>query len=342
VAENRTLQPTPRWLYAFLNWLKRTPLNGWLVAAVLLVMGILFIHWPLWQAGLRTHYQIDPTLIFPVTWFPLGLLFWLWMDRFAKTTITDFGRGLGKSTKETQQLYISFISIGETPARILVLVGLIIGFGSQIQQTTALGITDSLQIFLASIVPALGSVLEALAVARLIRQLATVNSLYKDIKRINLFNLWPVYALSRYGYSLAFLFILTTVLIDVVIRLNGGAGLPFENILYTFITALIVFLAPLPGINARLRREKQNDLQRLGVQLNSVYADTEAAIRSRKLSKVTDLKMAGNALREQMEAVQKVATLPWNPGSLRNLLLPVLLPLFIAILQRYVLTFLGL
>jgi len=42
-----------------------------------------------------------------------------------------------------------------------------------------------------------------------------------------------------------------------------------------------------------------------------------------------------------MDTVQKVPTWPWNPGSLRNLLLPVLLPLFIAILQRYVVTLLG-
>jgi len=341
LAENRTLQPTPRWLYTFLNWVKRTPGQGWLLAAAIFGAAIFLIHWPLWLSGDLTSYQIVPELIFPATWLPGGLLFWLWMDGVAKTTITDFGSGLGKSAKETQQLYISLISLGETPALILVLGGLILGFGYQIQQTTALGITDGLQIFLASLIPALGSVAEALAVARLIRQLATVNSLYKDIKRINLFNLWPVYALSRYGYTLAFLFILTTVLFDVVIRLDGGAGLPFGNILYSLVVALIVFLAPVLGINVRLRREKQSDLQRMGSELNAIYQETEAAIRSRKLAKVPALKTASSALREQMDTVQKVPTWPWNPGSLRNLLLPVLLPLFIAILQRYVVTLLG-
>ena len=95
------------------------------------------------------------------------------------------------------------------------------------------------------------------------------------------------------------------------------------------------------GINARLRREKQSDLQRMGSELNAIYQETEAAIRSRKLAKVPALKTASSALREQMDTVQKVPTWPWNPGSLRNLLLPVLLPLFIAILQRYVVTLLG-
>jgi len=342
MAQRHSFHPSPRWLYALLNWIQRTPGRGWLFSAGLFLLGILLIHWPLWQSGLRTPYQIDPALIFPATWLPLGLMFWLWMDGVALTTINDFGRGLGKSSQEIQQLYIRFISLGETPALVLLLGGLFLGFGYQIEQGSALGITNPVQLFLGGVVPALGSVMELLGVARILQQLFTVNSLYKEIKRINLFNLWPIYALSRYGYILALAFILATVAIDLVVRLDGGAGLPWETILYTLAVALVVFLAPQLGINARLRREKQNDLQRMGSELNSVYVETEAAIRGRKLGKVPALKAAAGALREQMEAVQKVATWPWNPGSLRNLLIPVLLPLFIAILQRYVIAWLGL
>ncbi len=176
---------------------------------------------------------------------------------------------------------------------------------------------------------------------RLARQLFLVNKLYKDVKKINLFNLWPIYALSRYGYTIALLFIVVTVVIDLVFRLVGGADLGTVYLVYTVLVSLIVFIAPLIGINRRLRREKEGELQRLGVQLNSVYTETEAAVRRRKLGKVNPLRIAAGALKDQMDAVQKVATWPWNPGSLRNLLLPVLLPLFIAILQRFVLTWLG-
>jgi hypothetical protein len=192
-----------------------------------------------------------------------------------------------------------------------------------------------------SIGPILGSVFELFLVFRLFRQLILVNALYKEVKNINLFNLWPVYALSRYGYTIALLFVLSTVLIGIVFRLLGGADLGYVYIIYTLAISLVVFIAPLLGINTRLRRQKEQDLQRLGVQLNGIYQETETAVRSRKLAKVSALKTAASALKEQMDAIQKVATWPWNPGSLRNLLLPVLLPLFIAILQRYVLSFLG-
>lgn len=153
--------------------------------------------------------------------------------------------------------------------------------------------------------------------------------------------MWPIYALSRYGYTLALLFILTTVLIDVIFRFLGGADLPVGIIIYTLVISLIVFIAPLLGINRRIRREKERELQRLGIQLDAIYSETEAMVRGRKLAKVTPLRTAASALKEQMESIQKVATVPWNPGSLRNLFLPVLLPLFLAILQRYVLSFLG-
>jgi hypothetical protein len=161
------------------------------------------------------------------------------------------------------------------------------------------------------------------------------------VKKINLFNLWPIYALSRYGYTLALVFIVVTVFIDIAFRLLGGADLPVGIMIYTLALSLVIFIAPLIGINHRLRREKDQELQRLGIQLNTVYNETEEAVRRRKLAKVMPLRSAAAALKEQMEAVQKVATWPWNPGSVRNLFLPILLPLFIAIMQRYVLTFLG-
>jgi hypothetical protein len=169
-----------------------------------------------------------------------------------------------------------------------------------------------------------------------------VNALYKNVKKINLFNLWPIYALSRYGYTIALLFILATIAIDLVFTFLGAQALGLTYIVYTLIVSLVVFIAPLLGINNRLRNEKIQELQRLGIQLNSVYNETESAVQSRKLAKVPALRTASGALKDQMEAVEKVATWPWNSGSLRNLLLPVLLPLFLAILQRYILSFLGL
>ncbi|MQC26412.1 MAG: hypothetical protein DWG76_03055 [Chloroflexi bacterium] len=342
MATNKIATPTPAWLYAVLAWLKGTPLGGGVFAAIVFVLGIFFIHWPLWQTNQISGYGIDPTLIFPATWFPMGLLFWLWQDGLAERVLRDFGNGVGKSERQIRAIYNEFVSIPNSTALILSGVGLVMGGFYSATQASQLGVSGIVFILLSSIVPTLGSTLELLGIWRWVKQLIQINKLYKEIEQINLFNLWPVYALSRYGYTLALLAISFTIFIDVVIRLDGGNGLPFYNIIYTVFFGLLVFIVPLLGINRRLQREKRRDLQRLGIELKSLYDETEIAVRERTLEKVNVLHSAANSLKTQMESIQKVATWPWTPGSLRNLLLPILIPLFIAILQRYVLTWLGL
>lgn len=334
-------QPTPRWLYVLLDWINGTPLNGVLVAVSLFVISAGSLHWAAWQAGSLAQYQIDTELLFPALWLPSNLLFWLWLDNIAKSAISAFARGTGKSEQEAKEIYTDFISISETMGIILLIAGLGLGLGDAFQRMTSFGITQLPLVALISIGPILGGVFELSTLFRLLRQLLRVNALYKDVKKINLFNLSPIYALSRYGYTIAFVFILVTVVIDLIFTILGTEAIGLTYIIYTVIISLVVFLAPLIGINNRLRTEKSNELQRLGIQLDSVYNETEAAVRNRKLAKVPALRTASAALNERMEAVKKVATWPWNPGSLRNLLLPVLLPLFLAVLQRYLLTFLG-
>ncbi len=341
MAELRSTQPTPRWLYRFLYWMRSTPLNGVLFAIALFLIGAGLSHWASWQSGSLARYQFDTQLLFPAIWLPANLLFWIWLDSIARNAINDFANGTGKSKPETEKIYDDFISIGTTLSLVLLIAGLALGYVDSAARAAAYGVTQPALVLLTSAIPILGGVVETLSVFRLFRQLFLVNKLYKNVKRINLFNLWPIYALSRYGYTLALLFIVATVIIDIAFRLLGGADLPVGIIIYTLVISLIVFIAPLMGINRRIRREKEQELQRLGTQLNTIYDETEAAVRARKLAKVTPLRSAAGALKEQMDAVQKVATWPWNPGSLRNLFLPILLPLFIAILQRYVLTFLG-
>jgi hypothetical protein len=321
--------------------MKRTPLNGTLVALAVFAITAGLSHWVSWQSGSLARYQVDTDLMFPALWLPSNLLFWLWLDGLAKSAIGAFASGMGKNEQETKKIYIDFISISEPIGLVLLIVGFAVGIGDSIQRATSFGVTQLPLVLLISLGPILGGFFELSALFRLLRQLILVNALYKNVKKINLFNLWPIYALSRYGYTIALLFILATVVIDLVLTLIGAQALGLTYIVYTLIVSLVVFIAPLLGINNRLRNEKADELQRLGIQLNSVYNETESAVRSRKLAKVPALRNASAALNEQMEAVQKVATWPWNPGSLRNLFLPVFLPLALAVLQRYLFNFLG-
>jgi hypothetical protein len=332
---------SPQLLYKIFDWFLRTPLNGWLLILLLIPVGALFNHWPYWQSGLIPKFQLEPELLFAATWFSGNIGVWLATDRIAKSTLTDFGKGVGKSDKEIAGMYNDFVSVPQPWATIITIGAIAFALLQAFAEAKAAGLQNTGLILVSAVWPVLGAILESLAVVRIFRQLVLVNRLYKEIKKVNLFNLWPVYALSRFGYTIAFYFILFTVVFYALINLITGTGFGLSEVIYTALISILVFVAPLFGINARLRRAKEHELQRLGTELNAVYAEAETAVHKRKLDKVGGLRTAAGAMREQIEAVQKVATWPWNPGSMRNLLLPVLLPLFIAVLQRYVLSFLG-
>jgi hypothetical protein len=77
------------------------------------------------------------------------------------------------------------------------------------------------------------------------------------------------------------------------------------------------------------------------LQIEGIHNKVKLAVNQNKLAKLGELRTAASTLKEQLDFVQKLPTWPWNPGTLRNLLLPITLPLLVAIMQRYVLTWLG-
>jgi hypothetical protein len=340
LAETKS-SPSPVWLYRFLTWVRKGPFSGGLFAVALFLLGGGAFHWAAWQSGGLPKYQFDTELLFPALWLPSNILFWIWLDKQAQSAIYNFVKGLGGSQQQARKTHTDFISIGEVSGAVLLVAAIALGLPDAAARAGAYGIKQPLSLVLVSILPLLGGVFEAMSFFRLVRQLFLVNKLYGSVSKVNLFNLWPIYALSRYGYTIALVFVVVTILIDVVFTALGAGGIGLSYIMYTLVLSLIIFLAPLFGINRRLRNEKQRVLARLGSELDSVYQESETAVRSRKFSQLANLRVAAAATREQMDSVTKIATWPWDPGSVRNLLLPVLLPLFIAVLQRYLLSALG-
>lgn len=345
---NLITERSPRWLYRFYDWLRATPLGGWTGGLAVFLVLWLVPQSIAWATGAQVFPRFDLFNAVPAIFISMNILVWLWMDRLAETAITDFGRMEHLPREHAQALLTDFVSLGRRLALTTLILGAVAGTAFSFMTATAngvpMGFNVNFIVFLLFTV--LTNVFWFMAVTRMARQIYRMNRLFAEVKTINLFNLWPIYALSRYGANLGMIFILAASLI-VSLFLLGSSQTSFLHSFSTFIifnslsAALIIFLTPLAGINRRLRREKENVLHRLGDEMKVLFDETEAAIKAREAGRIGEFRTASSALREQMEAVQKIPTWPWNPGTLRNLFLPILLPLLIAILQRYVLTALG-
>lgn len=330
---------TPRWLYRFIDWSNSTPIQIWGVAIVFYIAsgGLLHLARYLFEAGSP---QFDAGLFFPGIYFTILISFWHWTNLLAHSFLETFGRGVGKRTAEIKRIHTDFISLSERQSAVLFILGIFLAIFYAQDFIRQFGFTQLASMVALFLVALPASVLQLYSMFRILVQLVKLTELYNEIKDINLFNLKPVYALSRYSYSYAFIGMLTVVLIDSVSLLQHES-IDWANHILSLGLVLVLLVAPTLGIGRRLRAEKDKDLQYLGNQLNSLYDETSLMVKRRKLATIPQLNSAAMALERQIEKVQKIPTWPWNPGSLRNLFIPVLLPLLIAILQRYALTLLG-
>jgi hypothetical protein len=332
-------QASPSWLYRFLDWADRSPITVWGAGILYFVLAGLILYLGSWFiAGGAPHLSFQ--FFFPGLYMPILLIFWHATNSFASNSINSFAHGVGKTSKQIEEIYTDFVSVKGRVVWLLVLLAIPIGIYYVNGFIAAPEFSKATPIALLYLVVLPTCVVQTLMMFRLLRQLFLLNFHYKSVKDINLFNLGPIYALTGYGYNLAFFGILLVVAIDIVDLLQGNR-FDLANNMVSVILVVVLFVSPTLGISRRIRAEKTKDLRDLGTQLNGLYDETSAAVRGRKLDKVPSLNSAAIALERQIEKVQKVATWPWNPGSLRNLLLPIMLPLAVAILQRYVLTALG-
>ncbi len=99
---------------------------------------------------------------------------------------------------------------------------------------------------------------------------------------------------------------------------------------------LLIFFAPLLGISARMRATKESLLARTGNNLRNLSERLNKSVERGKFAEVDKLRGSLSALREERELIQKTPTWPWQPETLRNVLTPLLIPVIVYLVQRYV------
>ncbi len=172
-------------------------------------------------------------------------------------------------------------------------------------------------------------------ITRQIRQIVLIKRLYEELE-VDIFNLRPVYVLSRYA---------SLVSIIMLIMMYGLQSIVFPSFLFTPVgilfqflvvtSALSLFFFPLADVNRIMRRAKERLLSELGKDLKEVQQRAHRSVTRKTYANISDMRNAVSMLKEEMEIVQKIRTLPWQTETLRNLLTPLLIPIFVYLVQRF-------
>lgn len=331
-------KPTPRWLYRFHAFIQRLPIPTWLLGVGLAVAVALGLHLEAWRLGVLTFPALDPyvlTVGYPIVLFAA----WFLLNAQARTVLTSFFPHKNRSKLEST--VTDFISVPEWLAAPAVLAGFVFGyFNYQI----ALGLSP----YAGKVFPPieqLGFLLVGgwfgLMFSRAVRQTLLLRRFFVQVE-VNIFNPAPLQILSRYSSQSSLALVLLNFLI-VLFSLPAFWTTTNGYIIMISLVSLVLafFFVSIAGIHGRMRAEKERLLSELGDGLNKETARLVRATRRSTYSEMAEIRNTISSHKESLEIVRKISTWPWEPETVRNLLIPLLFPVVVYLIQRYLGSLLG-
>jgi hypothetical protein len=165
-----------------------------------------------------------------------------------------------------------------------------------------------------------------------IRRLVLVPRIYRHHTEVDLFRQAPLYALSRLTAQ-------TTIAAVVVVY--GIASVPtyvsqapgWATVLAIALLALACFVLPLVRVHRILAGEKERRLEGIADRLNDAGGELHRRIQQGRYRGMDELNKALAGLEIERNMVAAIPTWPWQPETLRTLLLALLLPLIVWAIQ---------
>lgn len=331
------------WIDRFTDWVDRLPGPAWAFYAGLALVWLLAAHFAL---GRRSNGSLP---FGNLAWFPLAAPIWPvlpialihYLDRQASRALAVFRPAMEVSDGEYASLERALTTMPARPVLIATLLGSTLGVGGLLllpDQLKAFLFTSPLDSGFIIAVSLFGYGPSAALIFHTFRRVRLVSRIYAGATRVNLFRLDPVYALSgltarsAIGWAIA----LYATLITVSLALPVALGNPLVTIPVAVGLVLIVaaFIWPLWGIHLRMAKEKARLQAEANGRLEAAIAELHRRIDEVQLSGMDDLNKAMASLVIERDAIAKIPTWPWTPGTLRGFLSALLIPLVLFVIQR--------
>ena len=185
---------------------------------------------------------------------------------------------------------------------------------------------------------ALGYAGAAAIIYHSVRQLRMVSRIYADYARVDLFNLRPMYALSRLTAGTAIGFgIITYAWVYITVSLGSGSELSAPTFLEPAVFTVFVllgFVLPLMGAHRLLREEKARAKDETSQHLKATIAEVHRRREAGDFAGMDNVNETIDALQKEQGILDKVSTWPWQPETLRGVSTAILLPIVVWAITR--------
>ena len=325
----------PSFVDRFTDWVDRLPIPWWFFYVLLAFVLSGVVGLALWRSGVYAAVGFHPMQV----WLPtlaaylLGLLHGL--DRVAASAMQRFRPAFRGDDAEFAAAVYRITTLPARPTAIFTIVATVL--------TIPLGRYEMSQIQTGGLELAPAVFLTVLAILYLVsypffyhvwHQLREIHRLHRDWAEVHLSSIRPMYALSRVTSLTALGLVINNYgwfLAQPGAELNNAVTI--GELMFTFVIALVVFLWPLWGADTLLTERKEQAQADLARRTETTRAQLHQAVDAGKLERVDPLHKVLGALQAETSDLTKVPTWPWAPGTLRNLIGAVLLPMVLWIAQ---------
>lgn len=336
----------PSWVDRLTDWVDRLPVPAWafyLALGLVLSLGymLLLLASPLWASGAvdlgsLLFYSFLNGLTFP---YLLGLVHYL--DNSAAAALSRFRPVM---TVDDAGYHKLLYQITMLPARTTLLasaLGAAYTFAVLAVNILSLGSLGPEVMVPLLVVQVVGYnvpvyVLVAVLIYHTLHQLRTVNTIYTQHTRINLFQLGPLYALSGLTARTAIGIAIPTYVWFQANSLSATGATASDVIQTVFLGSMVVvtFVWPLLGAHGLLEREKQRLQDEVARRIEATIATVHGRVDNSELGDLGMQKEALNVLMAEQGLIAKLRTWPWRTETVSGLGLTFLLPILIWVAQR--------
>ncbi|MEX2160430.1 MAG: hypothetical protein WD751_00805 [Anaerolineales bacterium] len=332
------------WIDRYFSWVERLPIPFFLVYLLGYLLFVLAYHLILWTGGLLPWDEFSQGILFTIVfWVFLQMAAFHYFKNQAEAALLRFRPALDVNDKEFERLRFSFVNFSARPTLIGSLVSIAIALLLSIGPVT---IVSSLYTAtpLASALTFLllfGTPFAFGFFFFVFRSLVGINRLYRQVKRINLFNLGPLYVLSRFTSRVGMLFILYLVLNFLTTSAWGSpeTGEAVAGFYYVFngLIAILAFILPLWGIHLRLAMAKEAASTENNQMIQEHFAAIQKNVKQGKIETIASLRAGNTALLEYRQELNKISTWPWDTATLRTFVTALAVPMTVWIVQQVLL-----
>ncbi len=324
-------------------WLQSLPWPVWLSLAMIYIISVLAYHTAAWIDGLQPFGSLSGYLFYTGLWSVIGLGFLYIIYRSAERAIDKFSVLVPTKKKELEELRYQMTTI---PAGFAfwsaMVMAAVIGFAAYSDPTFLYkGIHGPIAYVIFLVMGIFSYSFAPILIYQGFRQLRRVIKAYELVREINIFHLQPLYAFSGLTMTSSLLWILVlnlSIYGDFVLKASSSLADLALNIVFSaplIMLAFITFLLPLWGIHKRIQQKKEEVREENGLEIHRVHQNLLSHLRKNDYKTGGDAERVLTSLYKMREQIEKVPTWPWSPGSLRNFLSAVFLPLVLWLVQQF-------